>query len=43
MTILAGGNVGINDIAPAEKLEVTGNVKATHFYTGYNWTEKLLV
>ena len=40
MTILAGGNVGINDIAPAEKLEVTGNVKATHFYTGYNWTGK---
>jgi len=29
LSILNNGNVGINDIAPAEKLDVTGNINAT--------------
>jgi hypothetical protein len=31
MRITSGGNVGIGTTAPAEKLEVNGNVKATNF------------
>ena len=31
MRITSGGNVGIGTTAPAEKLEVSGNVKATNF------------
>ena len=31
MTILANGNVGVNDITPSEKLEINGNAKATDF------------
>jgi hypothetical protein len=31
LTILQNGNVGINQVAPSEKLDVIGNVKATSF------------
>jgi hypothetical protein len=32
MTILPTGNIGINNTAPSEKLDVNGNVKGTAFY-----------
>jgi hypothetical protein len=32
ITIIPGGNVGINDVAPAEKLDVNGNANVTGVY-----------
>ena len=32
MTILPTGNIGINNTAPGEKLDVNGNIKGTAFY-----------
>jgi len=32
MTILPTGNIGINNTAPSEKLDVNGNIKGTAFY-----------
>lgn len=41
LTIINGGNVGIANVAPSEKLEVTGNIKASGSVASTNFTSSI--